>query len=172
VETAAQIESDEKELRMMVVGGGGPGEPETDRVRQLAKERQVDDLIDFVGRVDHDELPIYYNAADVCVVPSYYESFGLVALESMACGTPVVATRAGGLPTLVHHGHTGYLKSWRCPEAFANSVEMIISSERLQQSLGSAARRRAELMGWPNVASMISEEYRALSGASSCDTER
>jgi D-inositol-3-phosphate glycosyltransferase len=162
VETAAQMEAGEENVRMMVVGGGGPGEPETDRVRQLAKERQVDGLIDFVGRVDHDDLPLYYNAADVCVVPSYYESFGLVALESMACGTPVVASRVGGLPTIVHHGHTGYLKSWRCPEAFANSVEMIISSSGLQESMGAAARRRAELMGWSNVAAMISGEYLAL----------
>ncbi len=162
VETAAQMDSGEEEVRMMVVGGGGPGEPETDRVRRLAEERKVDGIIDFVGRVDHDDLPIYYNAADVCVVPSYYESFGLVALESMACGTPVVATRVGGLPTIVQHGHTGYLKSWRCPEAFANSVEMIISSSGLQESLGAAARRRAEQMGWENVASMISKEYRVL----------
>ena len=162
VETAAQMDDGEENVRMMVVGGGGPGEPETDRVRRLAEEREVEGLIDFVGRVDHDELPLYYNAADVCVVPSFYESFGLVALESMACGTPVVATRVGGLPTLVHHGHTGYLKPWRCPEAFANSVEMIISSERLQETLGIAARRRAELMGWANVATMISEEYRVL----------
>ena len=162
VETAAQMDSGEEEVRMMVVGGGGPGEPETDRVRRLAEERKVDGIIDFVGRVDHDDLPLYYNAADVCVVPSYYESFGLVALESMACGTPVVATRVGGLPTIVQHGHTGYLKSWRCPEAFANSVEMIISSSGLQESLGAAARRRAEQMGWENVASMISKEYRVL----------
>lgn len=164
VETAAQMEAGEANVRMMVVGGGGPGEPETLRVRQLAEERQVAGLIDFVGRVDHDDLPLYYNAADVCVVPSYYESFGLVALESMACGTPVVATRVGGLPTIVHHGHTGYLKAWRCPEAFANSVEMIISSEGLQESMGAAARRRAELMGWSNVASLISGEYHALTG--------
>ncbi len=162
VETAAQMEAGEENVRMMVVGGGGPGEPETDRVRRLAEQRQVHGQIDFVGRVDHDQLPLYYNAADVCVVPSFYESFGLVALESMACGTPVVATRVGGLPSLVHHGHTGYLKPWRCPEAFANSVEMILSSERLQESLGMAARQRAELMGWANVASMISDEYRAL----------
>ena len=164
VETAAQMEAGEGNVRMMVVGGGGPGEPETIRVRRLAEERQVDGLIDFVGRVDHDDLPLYYNAADVCVVPSYYESFGLVALESMACGTPVVATRVGGLPTIVQHGHTGYLKSWRCPEAFANSVEMILASAGLQESLGAAARRRAELMGWSNVAALISGEYRALAG--------
>ena len=162
VETAAQLEPGEDNVRMMVVGGGGQGEPETDRVRRLAEERQVNGFMDFVGRVDHDELPLYYNAADVCVVPSYYESFGLVALESMACGTPVVASRVGGLPTLVHHGHTGFLKPWRCPEAFANSVEMLLSSSRLLQSMGSAARRRAEMMGWSNVADMISEDYRAL----------
>lgn len=164
VETAAQMEAGEANVRMMVVGGGGLGEPETVRVRRLAEERQVAGLMDFVGRVDHDDLPLYYNAADVCVVPSYYESFGLVALESMACGTPVVATRVGGLPTIVQHGHTGYLKPWRCPEAFANSVEMIISSAGLQESLGAAARRRAELMGWGNVASLIAGEYDALTG--------
>ncbi len=163
VETAAQLEAGEEKVRMMVVGGGGPGEPETDRVRRLAEERQVDGMIEFVGRVDHDELPLYYNAADVCIVPSYYESFGLVALESMACGTPVVASRVGGLPTIVHHGHTGYLKSWRCAEAFANSVEMIFASTDLQESMGSAARRRAELMGWSNVASIISDDYLTLS---------
>ncbi len=162
VETAAQLEPGEDNVRMMVVGGGGQGEPETDRIRHLAEERQVQGIIDFVGRVDHDELPLYYNAADVCVVPSYYESFGLVALESMACGTPVVAARVGGLPTLVHHGHTGFLKSWRCPEAFANSVEMLLSSSRLQRSMGTAARRRAEMMGWSNVAFMILDEYRTL----------
>ena len=162
VETAAQMEVEEGSIRMVVVGGGGPGEPETDRVRRLAEEHRVDGLMDFVGRVDHDELPLYYNAADVCVVPSYYESFGLVALESMACGTPVVASRVGGLPTIIHHGQTGYLKPWRCPEAFANSLEMILSSAGLQESLGVAARRRAEQMGWANVATMISDGYREL----------
>ena len=168
VETAAQMDAGEP-IRMVVVGGGGNGDEELDRVRKLAKERQVDDIIDFVGRVDHEELPLYYNAADVCVVPSYYESFGMVALESMACGTPVVATRAGGLPTIVHHGHTGYLKSWRCPEAFANSVEMIMASTGLQESMGAAARRRAEGMGWGNVASMMDDEYNSLTSGNPGD---
>jgi D-inositol-3-phosphate glycosyltransferase len=161
VETAAQMDSEEG-VRMMVVGADVNGDREMDRVKQLAKERDLEDKIDFVGQVDHDDLPLYYNAADVCVVPSYYESFGLVALESMACGTPVVATRVGGLSTIIHHGRTGYLKSWRCPEAFANSVEMIISSDGLQQSMGEAARKRAEGMGWDNVASMMWDEYSVL----------
>ena len=163
VETAAQMDSEEG-VRMMVVGADVNGDREMDRVRQLAKERDLEDKIDFVGQVDHDDLPLYYNAADVCVVPSYYESFGLVALESMACGTPVVATRVGGLSTIIHHGRTGYLKSWRCPEAFANSVEMIISSDGLQQSMGEAARKRAEGMGWDNVAALMWDEYTALTG--------
>ena len=161
VETAAQMDSSEG-VRMMVVGADVNGDREMHRVKQLAKERDLEDKIDFVGQVDHDDLPLYYNAADVCVVPSYYESFGLVALESMACGTPVVATRVGGLSTIVHHGRTGYLKSWRCPEAFANSVEMIISSDGLQQSMGEAARKRAEGMGWDNVASLMWDEYSVL----------
>ena len=164
VETAAQMDSEDG-VRMIVVGADVNGDREMDRVRQLAREKDLEDKIDFVGQVDHDDLPLYYNAADVCVVPSYYESFGLVALESMACGTPVVATRVGGLSTIVHHGRTGYLKSWRCPEAFANSVEMIISSNGLQQSMGEAARKRAEGMGWDNAAALISVEYSALTSS-------
>ena len=163
VETAAQIDSEDG-VRMMVVGADANGGQEMDRVKQLAKDRDLEDQIDFVGQVDHTELPLYYNAADVCVVPSYYESFGLVALESMACGTPVVATRVGGLSTIIQHGRTGYLKPWRCPDAFANSVEMLISSEGLQQSMGEAARRRAEAMGWGNVAAMMWDEYVSLTG--------
>ncbi len=158
VETAAQMDIGES-VRVIVVGADANGGRELDRVKQLAKERNLEDQIDFVGQVDHTELPLYYNAADVCVVPSYYESFGLVALESMACGTPVVASRVGGLSTIIDHGSTGYLKSWRCPEAFANSLEMIISNDGLQQSMGEAARKRAESMGWDNVAEMMWEEY-------------
>ena len=171
VETAAQMDSEDG-VRMIVVGADVNGDREMDRVRQLAREKDLEDKIDFVGQVDHDDLPLYYNAADVCGVPSFYESFGLVALESMACGTPVVATRVGGLSTIIHHGRTGYLKSWRCPEAFANSVEMIISSNGLQQSMGEAARKRAEGMGWDNAAALISVEYSALTSSTTYGDNR
>ena len=171
VETAAQLDS-EDEVRMMVVGADVNGGQEMDRVKQLAKERDLEGRIEFVGQVDHMELPLYYNAADVCVVPSYYESFGLVALESMACGTPVVATRVGGLSTIIQHGRTGYLKPWRCPDAFANSVEMLISSDGLKQSMGESARRRAEAMGWDNVAAMMWGEYVALTEQSLDDDNK
>ena len=152
--TAAHLDTCEK-VKVLVVGGDDGKQQEIERLRGLARELNVDDVFDFVGRVDQDQLPLYYSAADVCVVPSYYESFGLAALESMACGTPVVASRVGGLSTIVQHGRTGYLKSWRCPESFANSLEMIMSNRGLQDSMGLAARRRAEGMGWDQVAGQI-----------------
>ncbi len=159
--TAAQLQTFEQ-IRVLVVGGGAGRDQEIDRLRELAKSLNVDKVFDFIGRVDQQDLPLYYNAADVCVVPSFYESFGLAALESMACGTPVVATRAGGLSTIIQHGRTGYLKAWRCPEAFTSSVEMIISSRNLQHSMGLAARRRAEGLSWDNVAGQIAGVYDSL----------
>ncbi len=159
--TAAQLQTFEQ-IRVLVVGGGAGRDHEIDRLRELAKSLNVDKVFDFIGRVDQQDLPLYYNAADVCVVPSFYESFGLAALESMACGTPVVATRAGGLSTIIQHGRTGYLKAWRCPEAFASSLEMIISSRNLQHSMGLAARRRAEGLSWDNVAGQIAGVYDSL----------
>ena len=161
VHTAAQIRNvdDIDGMRVLVVGGDDGKSRELDRIKKLTQELNVSNIFDFVGRVDQDELPMYYSAADVCVVPSFYESFGLAALESMACGTPVVASRVGGLSTVVKHGSTGYLQSWRCPEAFANSVEMIMSSQNLRDSMGLAARNQAETLGWDNVASHMIDIY-------------
>ena len=161
VRTTAHLDTCEP-VRVLVVGDDNGQDREVDRLRELADTLEVGQSIDFVGRVAQEELPVYYSAADVCVVPSFYESFGLAALESMACGTPVVASRVGGLSTVIQHGSTGYLKSWRCPEAFANSLEMLISSKSLQNSMGLAARRRAEDMSWEKVAERIAGEYEAL----------
>ena len=162
--TAAHLEQD-GEVQVLVVGSDAEGSGEIDRLRGLADELNVGDAVEFVGRVPQERLAWYYSAADVCVVPSFYESFGLAALESMACGTPVVASRVGGLSTIVQHGRTGYLKSWRCPEAFAHSLEMIMSSRSLQDSMGRAARRRAESLGWDQVADRLLNLYRRLADA-------
>ena len=163
IHTAAQL--DAGDLKVLVVGDVADGSGDLARLRQMARDLDVAEAIEFVGRVAQERLPWYYSAADVCVVPSYYESFGLAALESMACGTPVVASRVGGLPTVVRHGKTGYLKSWRCPEAFANSLEMILVNGSLQDCMGRAARASAEGMSWDAVAGELLGIYGELAGA-------
>ena len=158
---AASLESEEG-VQVLVVGSDAEGSGELERLHKLSDDLQLGDAVEFVGRVPQDRLALYYSAADVCVVPSFYESFGLAALESMACGTPVVATRVGGLSTIVQHGRTGYLKSWRCPEAFAQSLEMIMANEDLRDSMGRAARSRAETLSWDQVAGRLLALYERL----------
>ena len=158
---AASMESEEG-VQVLVVGSDAEGSGELERLHQLSDDLQLGDTVQFVGRVPQERLALYYSAADVCVVPSFYESFGLAALESMACGTPVVATRVGGLSTIVQHGRTGYLKSWRCPEAFAQSLEMIMANNDLRDSMGRAARSRAETLSWDQVAGRLLALYARL----------
>ncbi len=168
LQSAAHLETDDQ-VQILVVGSDAEGSGEMDRLRGLVDDLNLGKSIEFVGRVPQDRLAWYYSAADACVVPSFYESFGLAALESMACGTPVVATRVGGLPTVVQHGRTGYLKSWRCPEAFAHSLEMIFANRSLQDGMGRAARSRAESMGWDQVATRLLNLYDELADAG-CET--
>ena len=162
IHTTAHL--DAGNVKVLVVGDDAEGSGDLARLKSVAEGLNVAESVEFVGQVAQDRLPWYYSAADVCVVPSYYESFGLVALESMACGTPVVASRVGGLPTVVRHGRTGYLKSWRCPETFANSLEMLLVNHSLQDSMGRAARKTAESMSWHAVAEQLLAVYRELSG--------
>ena len=164
IHTAAHLSADD--VQVLVVGSDADGSGEIARLKRMAEDLNVGESFEFVGRVPQERLAWYYSAADVCVVPSFYESFGLAALESMACGTPVVATRVGGLSTVVQHGRTGYLKSWRCPEAFANSLEMILVNDGLRDSMGRAARRRAEGLSWREVAGRLLDVYDALTPGS------
>jgi D-inositol-3-phosphate glycosyltransferase len=95
-------------------------------------------------------------------VPSYYESFGLVALESMACGTPVIASRVGGLPTIVKDGFNGYLIPWHCPEPFADGLDVLLGSPAIRSTMGEASRRTAISMRWPIVVDSLIDSYHAL----------
>ena len=161
VHSAALIEG-AGTLKVMVVGGDDAQKGDTSHVKELAEDLGIGDKMEFVGVVDQRLLPLYYNAADVCVVPSHYESFSLAALEALACGTPVVASRVGGLPAVIQHGRSGYLLSWRCPEPFADSIQMILSSEGLKARMSQAARSRAEEMGWNRVADETLALYNSL----------
>jgi D-inositol-3-phosphate glycosyltransferase len=161
ISAAAQLHDDEN-FKVLIVGGDHRAEAEVAQLRALAERLDIDHHVSFVGAVAHEELPLYYNAADVCVVPSYYESFGLVAVESMACGTPVVASRVGGLTTTISDGRTGYLIPWRCPEPFAERLELLLDNDELRASLGRAAREAVERFRWGNVADAVAGLYERL----------
>jgi D-inositol-3-phosphate glycosyltransferase len=161
ISVAAQLHEDENFI-VLIVGGDSRASSEIAQLRAQAEQLGVDHHIAFVGAVEHSQLPLYYNAADVCVVPSYYESFGLVAVESMACGTPVVASRVGGLTTTVQDGETGYLIPWRCPEPFAERLELLLDNDELRASFGRAGRLAVERFRWANVADAVGALYESL----------
>jgi D-inositol-3-phosphate glycosyltransferase len=144
---------------LLVVGGDERAADYVARIRARARALGVVERVRFAGSVPHSDLPQYYSAADVCAVPSFYESFGLVALESMACGTPVVASRVGGLTATVHDGHNGYLIPWRRAEAFADRLGALIKDQESRARMGARARRTAERFGWARVACDLDALY-------------
>jgi len=150
--TSAALLKDRKNVKVVLVGGDLDKDPEVRRLAELSDSLGMRDRVRFEGAVAHEELPWYYSAADLLMVPSYYESFGLVALEAMACGTPVVAARVGGLPSLVRDGQNGYLVPWHCPEPFAERLEVLLAHNNLRDQMGQAAYRFAKEMSWEAVA--------------------
>ncbi|HLF72386.1 MAG TPA: glycosyltransferase [Dehalococcoidia bacterium] len=165
INAAAMLESD-VDCSVLIVGGDESSTSQVASLRDLARERGIEGRVSFVGAVDHETLPLYYNAADVCVVPSHYESFGLVAVEAMASGVPVVASRVGGLTGTVRDGETGYLIPWLCPEPFAERIELLLENEPLRRNLGEAARDAVGRYRWENVATSVLDLYNALLGRS------
>jgi len=155
------LDSPDLDARLLVVGGQ-PGTShearEISRLQHLVARLGLGDRTSFVGAVAHERLPLYYSAADVTVMPSSYESFGLVAVESLACGTPVVATRVGGLTSIVHDGETGVLVPWRDAEMFAESLRRVLEDTALQQRLANNARKSVLGYGWDRIA----DEHLAL----------
>ncbi len=154
--------TDRDGISLWIIGGDDRAADEISRLRALAEEFSVASMVRFVGPVEHEALPDYYNAADVVVMPSFYESFGLVAVEAMASGVPVVASRVGGLSSTVSDGRTGYLIPWRCPEPFAEKIELLLRNEQLRSSLGSAAVDRMQMYSWPEISRQLCALYEDL----------
>ncbi|HZT08984.1 MAG TPA: glycosyltransferase [Chloroflexota bacterium] len=153
----------------VAIVGGRPSSADDDpeareirRLRHIAEELGVTDHIQWMGAVDHEALPAYYQAADVTVMPSTYESFGLVAVESMACGTPVVAARVGGLQETVQDGETGFLIPLRDPAHYAQRIEQILTQPELRSRLSLRARARARQFSWEHVAKQLVDLYHSL----------
>lgn len=154
--------SDRRNVVLSIIGGDDRAERELASLRAVAAEVGVADHVRLLGPRPHAELGAYYNAADVVAVPSFYESFGLVAVEAMASGVPVVASRVGGLASTVADGRTGYLIPWRCPEPFAEKIELLLRNEELRQALGRAGAERMRSYSWGEVARAAGSLLRAI----------
>lgn len=150
--------------RLVVVGGpSGPlGEAELERARRLAVELGVQDRVRFVPPQPHELLSTFYRASDVCLVPSRTESFGLVALEAAACGTPVVAAAVGGLRNLIEDGRTGYLVENREPQAFASAVEIVLGDRWRAAEMSVEAATKARNYTWGAAATGLGRLYEEL----------
>jgi D-inositol-3-phosphate glycosyltransferase len=165
IETLAELsESGDEPYRLVVVGGpSGPhGEKSLQSLHDAADARGVRDHVHFLAPQPHELLSSYYRAADVCIVPSRSESFGLVALEAAACGTPVVASAVGGLTTLVDHGHTGYLVDDPDPVAYAAAVRRTFDEPLAAERLSTASVLRARRYTWRAAARTLVELHDEL----------
>jgi D-inositol-3-phosphate glycosyltransferase len=155
-------------LCLAVIGGspadGEDAATEMGRLREIRRDLQIEDTVTFLGQKAQDTLPYYYSAAEVVVVPSHYESFGLVALEAMACGTPVVASETGGLVFLVRDGETGFHVPTGDPEALAERLRQLLTDEVLRHRLGQQAAEYARRYAWPIVADQVIDLYQSTLG--------
>jgi D-inositol-3-phosphate glycosyltransferase len=150
------------DLKMVIIGGDEDSQDEISRLEKMSHKLGISDKIEFMGTVKHTDLPAYYNAADVCVVPSYYESFGLVALESLACGTPVVATDVGNLRNIIRNGETGYVVPDNNPVQLADKIAKILSEPGFRNRPSLAIRDSIIKYSWTNIAEMIAWELRSV----------
>jgi D-inositol-3-phosphate glycosyltransferase len=159
LETTAHLKRN-RDLRLLVVGGDGEKTPESQELKSLSRRFGILDRVTFTGRVDHEDMPLYYSAADVLALPSHYESFGLVALESLACGTPVVTTRVGAMDKIIRQGETGCVVQDASPLALAEAVEAFLSGAK---ALPVEVIRASVLdWTWSSAASAMTAEYSLL----------
>lgn len=132
---------------------------EMGRLQALARGLDLGAHVHFLGKREQEELPAFYAAADIVVVPSYYESFGMVALEAMACGTPVIASRVGGLAYVVQDGVSGYHVQEGHPGELAGRLELLLADAGLREQLGRGGQHIAKAYSWEKIAGQIAALY-------------
>jgi D-inositol-3-phosphate glycosyltransferase len=152
------------DLCVAIIGGdpnadAGQEQSEMARLKELRESLGLGDLVTFLGSKDQDTLVDYYSAAAVVVAPSHYESFGMVALEAMACGTPVVASDVGGLSINVADAFNGYLVPAGDAEALAGKLALLLKYDSLRKQLSWQASRWAERYSWANIAEEVMTVY-------------
>lgn len=165
IEAAARLEPTlDRELVFLIAGGGSgrSGEDEIERLSKLAADRGLQGIVRFLGPKPHHLLPTFYRAADVLVVCSHSESFGLTALEAHACGTPVVGTAVGGLSHVVSDGRTGFLVNTRDPDVFAERLHRVLAHDDARSTIRAEAALNAQPFSWSATAAALLELYECL----------
>jgi D-inositol-3-phosphate glycosyltransferase len=150
-----------EDLRLIVLGEDvrDGEESEKERLKAVASSLGVRDRVDFLGSVAHHELPYFYAAADALVMPSYSESFGLVALEAQACGRPVVASGVSGLRSVVRDEVSGYLIDDHDPAIYADRIGRLLADPELAQQMGRRGRLLAQRFSWTRTADRLEELF-------------
>ena len=145
------------DVRLLILGEDSRDgeESEKDRLKAVADAAGVRDRVDFLGSVAHHELPFFYAASDVCVMPSYSESFGLVGLEAQACGRPVVGSGVTGLRSVVRDEVSGYLVDSHDPAAYAERIGRLLDNPELAQQMGRRGRLLAQRFSWTRTADRL-----------------
>jgi D-inositol-3-phosphate glycosyltransferase len=154
----------EDDIELVIVGGGAVGtvDPETTRLTALARELGVADRVQLRGQLTQTDMPAMLRSADLVVCTPWYEPFGIVPLESMACGVPVVAAAVGGLIDTVVEGVTGVHVPPRDPEAIASAIHQLLADPPLLRSLGVAGRQRIQAhYSWDRIAAETARTYRS-----------
>jgi D-inositol-3-phosphate glycosyltransferase len=132
---------------------------EFERLDRLRADLGISDLVTFLGAKGQDTLVYYYSAAEMVVMPSHYESFGMVALEAMACGTPVIGSDVGGLSFSIEDGFNGYLVPGKDPDALADKIILLLKHPGLRNHLGEQAIRWVERYDWRHIADEVLDVY-------------
>jgi D-inositol-3-phosphate glycosyltransferase len=146
-------------LRLIVVGGDGEQDVACRRMLELSRSSGIADRVTFTGRIDQTDLPPYYSAADLLALPSSYESFGMVALEALACGTPVAATRVGAMEDLLHEAGNGRLVQDLRPSSLAEAMEDLLRNRAAPSRVAETIRRSVEHYNWSRVATDVLTVY-------------
>ncbi|MCC7189306.1 MAG: glycosyltransferase [Anaerolineales bacterium] len=154
-------------VHLAIIGGDPAASPETmnaemARLKNLCEALGLDQSVVFLGVRDQDKLSYYYSAAEVVVMPSHYESFGMVALEAMACGTPVIASEVGGLAYLVRDGETGFTIPAEEPETLCEKLSWLLNDRELHEAMSNRAVEYAQDYAWEKIATQIVGVYEGL----------
>ena len=154
-------------VHLAIIGGDPAASPEMmnaemARLKNLCEVLGLDQSVVFLGVRDQDKLPYYYSAAEVVVMPSHYESFGMVALEAMACGAPVIASEVGGLAYLVRDGETGFTIPAEEPETLCEKLSWLLNDAELHAKMSAQAAAYAQDYAWEKIAKQIVDVYEEL----------